>query len=44
VERIENGKEAFARHGENSVAALDAELVDKDLAAGACRHAAPLVR
>ena len=38
MERVEHGEEAFPRHGENTVAALDPELVDKDLAAGACRH------
>ena len=36
MQRVEHGEEAFARHGENAVAALDLELVDKDLAAGAC--------
>ena len=35
VKRVEHGEEAFARHGEDAVAALDLELVDKDLAAGA---------
>ena len=35
MQGIEHGEEAFARHGENTVAALNAELVDKDLAAGA---------
>ena len=38
MERIEDGEEAFPGNGENAVAALDLELVDKDLAAGACRH------
>ena len=35
MQGIEHGEEAFARHGENTVAALNAELVDKDLAASA---------
>jgi hypothetical protein len=35
VERVKHGKEALARNGEQSVATLDAELVDEDLAAGA---------
>ena len=38
VERVEDGEEAFPGHGEDAVAALDLELLDKDLAAGACRH------
>ena len=42
MERVEHGEEAFAGHGENAVAALDLELVDKDLAAGACRHGGAL--
>ena len=40
VKRIQYGEEALARHGENTVAALDAELVDKDAAAGTCGHGA----
>ena len=36
VKRVENGKEALSGHGEDAVAALDDELVDKDAAAGAC--------
>ena len=40
VEGVEHGEKAFAGYGENTVAALDLELVDKDLAAGACRHGA----
>ena len=35
VQRVEHREEAFARHGEDAVAALDAELVDEDAAAGA---------
>ena len=35
MKRVEHRKEAFAGHGENAVAALDAKLVDEDLAAGA---------
>ena len=35
VQRVEHREEAFARHGENAVAALDAELVDEDAAARA---------
>ena len=35
VQRVEHGEEAFARHGEDAVAALDAKLVDEDAAAGA---------
>ncbi len=42
VERVEDGEEAFARHGENAVAAIDAKLVDEDLAAGARSHVSPL--
>ena len=38
AQAFEHGEEALARNGENSVAALDNELVDKDLAAGAYRH------
>ena len=38
VERVEHGEEAFARHGEDAVAALDLELVDEDAAAGALGH------
>ena len=38
VQRVEHGEEALARHGEDAVAALDPELVDKDLAAGALGH------
>jgi hypothetical protein len=44
VKRVEHREEAFARDGEYSVAALDPELLDKDLAAGACRHADALSR
>ena len=44
VERVEHGEEAFAGDGENAVAALDAKLVDKDLAAGALGHVRPLAR
>ena len=36
--RVEHGEKAFARDGEDSIAALNPELLDKDLAAGACRH------
>ena len=35
MERVEHREEAFAGNGENAVAALDPELVDEDLAAGA---------
>ena len=35
VERVEDGEEAFAGHGEQAVAALDAELVDEKASAGA---------
>ena len=35
VERVEHREEAFAGNGEDAVAALDAKLVDEDLAAGA---------
>jgi hypothetical protein len=38
VKRVEDGEEAFAGNSENAVAALDLELLDKDLAAGAYRH------
>ena len=38
MQRVEHGEEAFARNGEDSVAALASELLDKDLAAGASRH------
>ena len=44
VKRVEDGEEALARNGENAVAALDPELVDEDLAAGALGHGAPLAR
>ena len=37
MQRVEHREEALARNGEHAVAALDAELVDKDLAAGAER-------
>ena len=40
VQRVEHGEEAFAGNGENAVAALDFELVDEDLAAGALGHGA----
>jgi hypothetical protein len=42
VERVEHREEAFAGNGEDSVAAVDLELVDKDLAAGALGHARPI--
>src|SRR5262249_32287005 len=42
MERVEHREEAFARNGENAVAALDYELVDEDAAAGACGHGARL--
>ncbi len=32
---VEDGEEAFPGNGEDAVAALDPELLDKDLAAGA---------
>ena len=35
VQRVEHREEAFARHGEDAVAALDPELVDEDAAARA---------
>ena len=35
VKRIEHREEALTGNSENAVAALDAELLDKDLAAGA---------
>src|SRR4029453_17123255 len=38
VERVEHGEEAFARHGEHAVAALDTKLVDEDPATGALGH------
>ena len=43
MKRVEHREEAFAGNGEHTVAALDAKLVDKNLAAGAegaciCRH------
>ena len=44
VQGVESGEEALARNGENAVAALDLELVDEDLAAGALGHSAPLAR
>jgi hypothetical protein len=42
VKCVKHGEEAFARNGEDTVAALDDELVDKDLAAGACGHGGAL--
>jgi hypothetical protein len=38
VQRVEDGEEALARHGEDAVATLDAELVDEDASAGALGH------
>ena len=40
-QRIEHGKKALARHGENPVAALRDKLVDQNPAAGTggCLHA-----
>src|SRR4029453_9955305 len=38
VQSVQDGEEAFPGNGEDAVAALDLELLDKDLAAGACRH------
>ena len=35
MQRVEYGEEAFPGNGEDAVAALDPELLDKDLAAGA---------
>ena len=35
MERVEHRQEAFARHGEYAVAALNAKLVDENLATGA---------
>lgn len=35
---IKYREEAFARHGENAVAAVGEKLVDEDPAAGACGH------
>jgi hypothetical protein len=34
VKRIENGKEAFARHAEDAAAALCNQIVDQNAAAG----------
>src|SRR5918995_5999734 len=46
VQRVEHGQEAFARHREDPVAALDPKLVDKDASArsgaGACGHGGAL--
>src|SRR5687768_12319483 len=38
VQRVEHGEKTLAWNSEDAVAALDPELLDKDLAAGACRH------
>ena len=42
VERVEHHQEAFARHREDAVAALDYELVNEDLAAAAYGHGGAL--
>ena len=41
-QRVEDGEEALARHGENAVAALGLELIDEDAATAALGHAGAL--
>jgi hypothetical protein len=48
IERVQRSQVAFARHAEDGVGAMDAELIDQDLRAAATRmcggHAFPLLR
>jgi len=42
VQRVEHREKTLARHSENPIASVDAKLVDKNAAAGACGHGSGL--